>query len=108
MAAPNNTDEDSDSDSDDVGALIYREVQLRKAEAAAAAAARKISHIAIEKQARAGDEESLPSLERQRKGAMKRRKQESSSSNGDDCPRNKVKVARKKRRYACQLMDALT
>ena len=36
-AAPSDTGENSGSD--DVGALIYREVQLRKAEAAAAAAA---------------------------------------------------------------------
>ncbi len=102
MAAPNNTYAYEDSDGDDVGALIYREVQLRKAEAVAAAAAaaaecnktstasthqrtssRKISPI--ENQTGAG--ESLPSLQRKGAMAMKRRKQE--SSNADDRPRKK-------------------
>eukprot|EP00984_Skeletonema_dohrnii_P036404 scaffold37333_cov155-Skeletonema_dohrnii-CCMP3373.AAC.1 len=99
MVAPSNSKED-----DDVGALIYREIQLRKAEAAAAAAESKKTSTAsthhrtltrkrlpVTNQG----EESLPRP--QRRVATKGRKRDASL----DQDQPKEKVAKKRQRYEC-------
>eukprot|EP00985_Skeletonema_marinoi_P003190 scaffold1323_cov106-Skeletonema_marinoi.AAC.9 len=97
VAPPSNSKED-----DDVGALIYREFQLRKAEAAAAAERKKTSiaftHNKTSTRKRSPvanqGEESLPRP--QRRVATKGRKRVASLD--QDQPKEKVA---KKRRYEC-------
>ncbi len=94
MVAPTNIVEE-----DDVGALIYREVQLRKAEAAAAAAESKkeqfVSTSTHNSHVENSDGKSLPSPKHT--GASIEKHQ--SMLEGNDLP--KEKVAKKKYRYEC-------
>ena len=50
MMAPTNKSIEREREEDDVGALIYRESQLRKAEAAAASERKKSSSFSIHRQ----------------------------------------------------------
>ena len=84
---------------EDVGALIYREVQLRKAEAAAAAAKSKKTSTAsthrrtsTRKRSSVKNQKEGPLINsRERKGTSKKRKRVASNSNNEnDRPRNKV------------------
>ena len=98
--SPNDGDKD---DEDDVGALIYREVQLRKAEAAAAAAESKKTSSAstrrrtlTRKRSPVTNKVDTSSPSPKRKRASKRKR---GSSLGEDL--SGKMVARKKYRYEC-------
>ncbi len=106
-AAPNDT---TGEDDDDVGVLIYREVQLRKAESAAesknTSTASTHRRTSTRKRTPVQDQngESLPSSQQQT-GASKRRKRESSVEE----VRPKKKVAKKRgANMDALLMDART
>ena len=87
---------------DDLGALIYREIQLRKAEAAAAVAEKKKTSTASTHRNSTRkrlpfehDDKPLPTPKRN--DATNRRKREAPM--GNDRP--KKKVAKKKHKYEC-------
>ena len=102
VAAPSDSiDSSEEDDEEDVGALIYREVQLRKAEAAAPAAARRTAsttHHRTSTRKRTSPVatnkvKELPSS--QRKSVSKRKRE---CSLEDDQPGRK-EVVKKRRKY---------
>ena len=105
---------DTGEDDDDVGALIYRESQLRKAEAAAvAAAAAQRKKISSDSTHHRTSTRKRPSITSRRKESLSRPQRNSTSkrrleeySLGEERPRQNV--TKKKRKYECSLMDART
>ena len=103
-AASSDTGKEEEDDDDDVGALIYREVQLRKAETVATAAKIRTKTSAATTHHRASTRKRTPvtsqanNLPRlQRKCASKRKRD---SSLDRDLPGRK-EVVKKRRKYEC-------
>ena len=104
-AAPNDITGEEEDDDDDVGALIYREAQLRKSEAVATAAAESKASSASTHQRRISTKNRAP-VKSQSRGSLpipkrrvnlKRKRPESSTEEG----RPRKKVIKKKYRYEC-------